>query len=265
MPLNGKYRLQCQSRWHQVDLHCKVSGKLTIEADVISQFAPGKVIKVGQSWSLSADVTKHIAKHLHQTKTLTPTDTEQWAKWTGSNASGATDEFGGQLSATLKEVTLAGKARIAVITLTGELSVASAGKLASRYGPNTWNIQWRYGINGKAHVNLNTRQVIKFNFAAKATETGKFYTPGSTIEEPYTGEMTLNLDQLEPPNNATIQRVATLIAKLGNENYNIREKATLDLQKLGLSIAPLIKQHHAKATDLEVKVRLERVLKAIGG
>lgn len=265
MPLNGKYRLQCQSRWHKVDLHCKVGGKLTLSADTISQFAPNKPIPINQSWTLPASVASRIATRLHETKTLTPMDTAQWARWTGSKPSQVKEQFGGTLSGTLKEVKRIGDVDVAVIAVSGELTVSSTGRLSSRYGPNTWDIQWRYAVNGKAHINLKTRQVVKFNFGTRASEKGKFYTPNATSDEPFTAAMTLNSDQLEPPDAATTRRVAALVAELGNEEFVTREEATLDLHKLGLSIAPLLKQHLAKATDPEVKSRLERLLKSFGG
>src|SRR5262249_20786711 len=53
-----------------------------------------------------------------------------------------------------------------------------------------------------------------------------------------------------------------LIAKLADDSFEAREKATTELQGLGPAIAPLLRQH-ANHPDLEVAARIRKCLQAV--
>jgi hypothetical protein len=61
----------------------------------------------------------------------------------------------------------------------------------------------------------------------------------------------------------TLANVKKLIAQLADEDFSKREAATKELIALGTVLEALIKEELAKATDLEGKLRLKRVLDAI--
>lgn len=265
LPVAGKYRVECQSRWHKIDLHCKVKGRMGLRAAIVSQIMPDKPVAVGQTWKLPDAFATHFAEGLHVAQTYTPSDPDQWAKWRGSGQQNAVDKHSGNLKATLKAITQTEDGAMATITVEGNLRTESTGSLSSRYGPNAWTFNWAHGINGEFHLNLATQQVVKFRFGAKSSQTGKYFTLGQGINEPFKGTMSLNLDQLRPPSAKVAARVSALVAKLGDNDFSIRERATLDLQKLGISIAPLLQKHAAETDDAEVRVRLQRVLRAVGG
>lgn len=265
LPVTGKYRVECRSQWHKIDLHCKVNGRMGLRADIVSQLEPGKPVTVGQTWKLPTTFAVHFAERLHVAQTYSPSDPDQWAKWRGSGQKNAVDKHSGSVTATLKDITQTDEGTMAIISVQGNLRTDTTGSLSSRYGPNAWTFNWNHGINGELHLNLATQQVVKFRFGAKSSQTGKYFTPGRGIDEPFKGTMSLNLDQLSPPSAKVAARVSALVAKLGDNDFSTREQATLDLQKLGISIAPLLQKHAAKTEDAEVRVRLERVLRGVGG
>ena len=55
-------------------------------------------------------------------------------------------------------------------------------------------------------------------------------------------------------------KVVTLIAKLGDEKWQIREKATLDLSQLGNLTLPILNRELNRNPDPEVRRRIERIL-----
>jgi HEAT repeat protein len=62
--------------------------------------------------------------------------------------------------------------------------------------------------------------------------------------------------------DALREKALALIGQLGNDDFDVREKATTDLQALGGAIAPLLRQH-AGDPDLEVNSRIQKCLAAI--
>lgn len=66
------------------------------------------------------------------------------------------------------------------------------------------------------------------------------------------------------PSTEAIKKAEALIARLGSESYQDREKATEELGKLGDSVLPVLKKH-LKESDPEVRQRILRVIEKLGG
>jgi HEAT repeat protein len=64
--------------------------------------------------------------------------------------------------------------------------------------------------------------------------------------------------------DALREKALKLIGQLGNDDFDVREKATTDLQALGGAVAPLLRQH-AGDPDLEVSTRVQKCLAAVSG
>jgi len=70
---------------------------------------------------------------------------------------------------------------------------------------------------------------------------------------------TLDSQELTPEDEA---RIKTLIADLAHDHWPVREKATADLSRFGPEALPLV-QAAAKSKDLEVVMRVDRIVEAI--
>jgi WD40 repeat protein len=68
--------------------------------------------------------------------------------------------------------------------------------------------------------------------------------------------------QLQP---AAGQRIARLIGDLDGESFAVREKARMELEKLGESAEPALRNVLAKKPTLEVRLRAERLLERLQG
>jgi hypothetical protein len=68
----------------------------------------------------------------------------------------------------------------------------------------------------------------------------------------------------EPIDEATAKRAKELIAQLGDEKFDVRAKATTALRELGKKVHPLLREALKTATDAEVRVRLESLLRKPG-
>jgi WD40 repeat protein len=72
-------------------------------------------------------------------------------------------------------------------------------------------------------------------------------------------------DRLQPVPVPDAKRIADLVMDLGNEQYKVREKASLELEKLSDLAVPALRAQLAKKPSLEVHKRLELLLKKING
>jgi len=66
---------------------------------------------------------------------------------------------------------------------------------------------------------------------------------------------------VKPLDEAAIKRAKELIAQLGDESFEVRAKATSELKDLGAAVAPFLREALEKATDAEVRARLESLLR----
>lgn len=73
-------------------------------------------------------------------------------------------------------------------------------------------------------------------------------------------------ERLKPKDATTDEKkIAKLIADLDNDSFDVREKATKDLEDLGTAAEKLLRQAMAGGPSAEAKVRLEKLLTKLGG
>ena len=85
-----------------------------------------------------------------------------------------------------------------------------------------------------------------------------------TVLNIYAGQfVSINCPLPLPPKAARVE-VEKLVAQLGAESYEDRQKASKKLLKLGKSIAPMLRKH-LTSSDPEVRQRLEDILEQLGG
>jgi hypothetical protein len=86
--------------------------------------------------------------------------------------------------------------------------------------------------------------------------------PGPTLKLPTCQLGTITRGASQPPAEVK-EQVEKLVARLGAESYQDRQKATEELIKLGKSIAPFL-QEHLGDSDPEVRQRIEDILEKFG-
>ena len=86
---------------------------------------------------------------------------------------------------------------------------------------------------------------------------------GPALKIPVAKIATITQPDASPPPEL-LQRIEKLIAQLGAESYLDREKAQKALIAMGKSIAGILKKH-LNNPDLEIRQRLEQIIKALGG
>jgi dipeptidyl aminopeptidase/acylaminoacyl peptidase len=72
-------------------------------------------------------------------------------------------------------------------------------------------------------------------------------------------------DRLKPrPATADEKKIAALIADLDNDSFDVREKATKDLQELGKTAEPALRRAMAASPSAEARARMEKLLAKLG-
>jgi hypothetical protein len=59
------------------------------------------------------------------------------------------------------------------------------------------------------------------------------------------------------------QTVTTLIGRLSDDKFEVRQKATADLSKLGKLAEPALRQALTTQNDLEIRTRVQQILKDV--
>ncbi|MDP7289161.1 MAG: hypothetical protein QGH94_14340, partial [Phycisphaerae bacterium] len=85
-----------------------------------------------------------------------------------------------------------------------------------------------------------------------------------TVLNIYAGQFVSIECPLPMPPTAARAAVEKLIAQLGAESYEDRQKASKKLLSMGKSISPMLKKHLANS-DPEVRQRIEDLLEQFGG
>src|SRR5262249_40043820 len=71
-------------------------------------------------------------------------------------------------------------------------------------------------------------------------------------------------NRLRPAAPVDAQRIARLIKDLDNDDFRVREKATVELKKLGDLAEPAVRRALAVEQSAEVRLRLESLLENLG-
>lgn len=86
------------------------------------------------------------------------------------------------------------------------------------------------------------------------------YWKATMTDQDYVGQMELRGELPEEPTPARPERIAELIKQLDNRTFRVRERATIELQKMGVQVAPALLQAFDNPPSAEVKHRAARVL-----
>ena len=84
-----------------------------------------------------------------------------------------------------------------------------------------------------------------------------------TVLNIYAGQFVSIECPLPMPPKAARDEVEKLVAQLGAESYEDRQKASKELMKMGKNILPILKDH-LKTGDPEVRQRIEDVMEQLG-
>jgi len=126
--------------------------------------------------------------------------------------------------------------------------------------PCTYSLDFGAGAGGKAVAKLWNETIVTGRLAER-TLGFRIGPDGPTLEVPV-GQIASIARSAALPPPAAIRRIEKLVAQLGATRYVDRERAAAELKALGPSIAPVLRRH-SKHPDLEVRIRIERLLKEL--
>ncbi len=150
--------------------------------------------------------------------------------------------------------------------LYGELS-GEAFEVVSEFGTipvkpaNLRTIAFSATKVGYAVLTLWDGTILRGQIGAKPM--GFSITPGPTLRIHPVQFVNIICPDALPPDDI-VATARKMIALLGSESYADRKKATEELVKLGVGIAPILQKRLREATDPEVNQRIEEVLDRIG-
>ena len=122
-------------------------------------------------------------------------------------------------------------------------------------------MQFRPEDLGRTIVGMWKGSVLKGRLGK--SQLGFAISPG-TVLDIYAGQFVSIECPLPMPPQAARDEVEKLVAQLGAESYEDRQKASKELVKMGKNILPILKDH-LKTGDPEIRQRIEDVMEQLGG
>jgi hypothetical protein len=257
--ISGTRVVRCHSRWHDLELPFRVSGRVVLPPATARELLPPA--EVDGSWQLSANLGQTLASSLYTGMTVTCDDKAAAARWLGSQPREERFEGSGRLTARLADDQASGPAK-PVIELSGRLGIEDSRTLAGRFGPNWQQATWKLTVIGNLGVDPVSGRVVAGELDVNGGIVGKYFTKGGGENqvERYTETVKLNLAVVPPPTPETLKRVAELIRQMGDDSYQRREQATEALRKIGdVAIDQL--RVAAAGSDPEIAVRARMLLR----
>jgi hypothetical protein len=253
----GKLRLRCKSRWHNLELTLEANKPRRIEEAGLHALRPPELGE-GVTWKVKGRALTALARALHAIEwRVPPTDEAAYAKWKGSMPTRHSFEAGGELTLKLKRDKEGYRAEVA-----GKVEAVDEGWLASRYGPNGWRHEWSHTLRGSLSLDREGR-VLSCKLEDTVRVKGKFHS--GTLEDPFTQEGTLKVTIAPPEPLAAGEegKARELIELLGSEVFLTRERASAELAKMGPKVAPLLRALGLTSKDPEVRRRAEAILRGL--
>lgn len=149
------------------------------------------------------------------------------------------------------------------------LGMLADTKLQVQSDIGTVNIQPRnirkltFAGNSAARVSIELWDTSKVQGELDQQELAFQIVPGPAIKIPLT--QVVSLDSPFPlPGDDELKRVKDLIGKLGDADWKTRQKAMQDLQKMGSTILPLLRERQHDP-DAELRMRVEELIEKFGG
>ena len=248
----GQSQLKCQTRWHQLDLPLKASGRLPKNQNVGSFFSPTQRDAQG-SWKMRSEDASKLIRAIHDIQWDATPNGDAYRKWRGTGVKSRNVSVTGTL--TVKHTTTTGKNEY---QLSGTLTALDTGNFASRFGPNAWRDQWRHQFTGTIQLDDHDR-VLSVQLSDEFSVDGQFSAAGKNTRE---GTLQLSIQTPAPLTDADHKKLLAMVARLGHEQFNVRETATAELQKWAStneSVSLALDHIQRKQTDPEILQRLKAI------
>ncbi|MCH7726452.1 MAG: hypothetical protein IH991_08250 [Planctomycetes bacterium] len=258
--ISGRQNIVCDSRWHKLRLPCKIRGNVVLTDAEIRHFLPQNKTVVGSKWTVDEKFSRVLAERIFRALKITPADEAAYAKWTGSGPTENPVLATGEISLRLQTVRPNESGDVATIAILGTLRIVESGKMASRYGPNSWKSNWQLKLDGELIIDLSSKELRSMELTARGTITGAYSNNNSQLVEPFTAEVDLRAATPKSLSSQQVVHARAMIQLLGDRRFAERERGTDELQKLGPDVVPLLLVAHRKTKDPEVRLRLQLLL-----
>jgi WD40 repeat protein len=128
-----------------------------------------------------------------------------------------------------------------------------------------WDVTGRVAEDRPEFVKLTRRELEDLRTDLEAADGHRAYRALWTLVAAQDQAVALLRDQLRSVSAADPQRVAKLLADLDSNAFDVREKATKELQKMGETALSSVHNALAGQPSLEVRRRLEQLLETLSG
>ncbi len=255
----GSSTVTCDSPWHpKMALQLAPGGRLKLRAEELAALLPPEPpVKPGTSWTVKGEKLMALATALTDFPwKIDDGKNDAWVQWQGDTPLNRVVSADGELKVTLEKT-----AKGLSLAVAGTLTVTDAGHLGSRYGPNDWKTAATHKISARLSLTAAAR-IDGFELKDDVDLEGSF-SNGAQFVEAFTQKSTFETVE---PRALTAERenaARALVARLGDDSFDAREKATKALIDMGDEIVPLLTAVRSDSTDAEVKARLDAILKAL--
>jgi hypothetical protein len=255
--VGGARTVWCESRWHRGAFRARVRGSARVSLNALLPRGP---VEVGQSWSLSSGIVALLAGTLVDTERDLPHEAEAWRHWTGNQPRGVRSKPTGRLTATLERVDARG---VASVRVEGSVAIWQGGNMASRYGPNTWEVEWEATVRGIVHVDVERRRLGSAWLQVAGTGKGRYFN-GRHVQEPYTAGAEIAVSVLRAAEPDERKAALAAIRDLSHDRVQVRAAAQASLTRAEYDVTPILKEALETVTDPESRRRLQRILERFG-
>ncbi len=128
-----------------------------------------------------------------------------------------------------------------------------------------WDATGRIAEGRPERIKLTSRELDKLSADLAGTDAARAYRALWALVAAQDQAVALFRDQLRPVRAADPERVDRLLADLDSNAFDVREKATKELQKMGETALSSVHKALAGQPSLEVRRRLEQLLETLSG
>jgi hypothetical protein len=224
--------------------------------DIRDLFSPPPGAGRRTAWERPGEDAHALVRALHDLPWHAGDQGETYKRWRGEGPTDRKLAVKGGIKLMLAEVD--GDRRVDFFAT---LRVLDEGKMADRYGPNSWRDEWTHKLSGWVRFERDGR-VASFELRDEFEVTGAYYNPGTTGDDPNARRGSLRIAGSIPKSLTADeeQRVRRMVALLGDDVYAVRQKATNDLAawaEMDERVADVIRALEPTQADPEVRNRLK--------
>ena len=199
LTVSGAHTLVCKSSWHNINGSWAMKGKMNISGiEALAMIDPKSRPGAGQ-YALPKKLAVSLGERLFKTAQFTDAQKQELAKWLGTGKRNEKSSSKVTMTTVSKTNVTPDGMTLVEVSLKGLLKKDQSHRLASRSGPNCHEAKWSIDILGQLTVDSISGRIIKANITATGQSTGRYYTSGSSISEPYTESFKLVLVAKAPP------------------------------------------------------------------